>query len=322
MPEGSSPSAPLLAAALEQGLDFLRRSQRPSGEFTTYSADRPDLAGASPFPKAVYATTFVVQALSCLPPGPGVDEMQRRAGDFLAGEQDPSGAWNYHGRGEWPIPPDLDDTCCAVAALLKLGRHPDLSFYSLLWENESAPSGPYFTWIGLNDRPGDPRAREIDALVNANVLFCCGLLELPLPGTAAYLRRIIEAGAYLSHSVYCVSPHLLIYTLSRAYAEGRAGALAPVAPALRDEMLTRLAPPRSETSAFHLACLTASLINLNAAANVVEPYLTALLARQQADGCWPAWAAWRAYYPSYHGSPALTTALALEGLAKYQNLRR
>src|SRR5262245_47138228 len=160
-----------IAAAIRRGLAYLDRTQRPSGEFVTFTGSRLDLAGATRYPKSVYVTTFVIHALAHLPPEPQTAPIQRRAADFIAGEREEDGAWNYEGRGEWRVPCDLDDTSCAVAALATLGQHPDLSFYRLLWQNEAAPGGPYYTWIGVNDRADFPYAHQVDALVNANLLF-------------------------------------------------------------------------------------------------------------------------------------------------------
>jgi hypothetical protein len=66
-----------------------------------------------------------------------------------------------------------------------------------------------------------------------------------------------------------------------------------------------------------LACSGVSLLNLQAKPNQIEPYLSAILNSQQADGSWPAWAAYAGYRPNYDGGAALTTTLALEALGKY-----
>jgi hypothetical protein len=198
-----------------------------------------------------------------------------------------------------------------------LGYHPELSFFALLWQNESAPGGPYYTWIGINDRSDDPRACQVDALVNANILFCCGLLKISLPRTVYYLQQVIRADAYQSESTYALSPHFLIYAISRAYTDGHVTALGGAMPALQNYILSRLHLPDAEPSAFNLACLAVSLLNLGTPPTLVRPYLTTLLAAQQPDGSWPAWAAYAGDPPNYDGSPVLTTALALEGLAKY-----
>jgi hypothetical protein len=305
-----------IATAIEKGLTYLARSQRPSGEFATYTSPHLDMTGAKGRAKSTYVTTFVMHSLSCLPAGPIIAPMQQRAGEFLAGEQEENGAWHYDGRGRQQILPDLDCTACAVAALLTLGRRPDLSFYSLLWQNEVAPGGPYYTWLGVDHTSDSVHARDVDVLVNANILFCTGLLNLTLLGAAAYAQQLIHNQAYLG--TYGVSPHLPIYALSRAYADGRVTALAPAMPVMQDYLLAQLLPPQTEPAALHVACLAAALLNAQAPLALVEPYLAALLNRQQPDGSWPAWAAYVSYNANYDGAPALTTALALEALGKYQ----
>jgi hypothetical protein len=308
-----------LTNAIQKGVAYLAQTQRPSGEFATYTSPRLDMTDPAERPKSVYVTTFVVHALSYLPPSPVIKKIQRRAGDFLAQEQEDNGAWHYDGRGnERQIPPDLDCTACAVAALVTLEQRPALSFYSLLWQNEASPGGPYYTWIGTND-PGNKTvfARDLDILVNANILFCGGLLNLPLSGIADYGQQVIHNEEYLAQSTYCVSPHFPIYALSRAYGDGQVDALASAMPTMQDHMLTKLPPPQATPVAFHLACLGAGLLNLQVSLPLVEPYLAALLAGQKSDGHWPAWGAYLSYNHYYDGAPALSTALALETLAKY-----
>jgi hypothetical protein len=307
----------ILTTAIQKGLDYLAQTQRPSGEFATYTSSRLDMVGAEARPKSVYLTTFVIHALSCLPASPLIEQIQHRAGDFLAREQEDNGAWHYDGRGgQWQIPLDLDDTCCAVAALFILGQRPVLSFYAHLWQNEVAPGGPYYTWIGVDHTNDSSFACDIDILVNANILFCGGLLNLPLPRTADYARQIIHNETYQSHTI-CVSPHFPIYALSRAYGDGKVDALTPAMPAMQDYVLTKLPPPQTEPVAFYLACLAVSLLNLPITLPLVEPYLAALLASQESDGHWPAWATYVSYGGHYDGAPALATALALEALGKY-----
>ena len=307
--------------AIEKGLYYLHQAQRPSGEFTTYTSPNLDLSEGVLYAKSVYVTTFVMHALATLPSSssaaPLIKEMQERAASFLEQEQEDNGAWNYEGRGQQRIPSDLDDTSCAIAALAEFDRQPELSFYALLWQNESAPGGPYYTWLGINDREDDPRARQIDALVNANILFCCGLLNLSLPGTIYYLEQVIHAEAYQSESAYIISPYFLLYALSRAYADGQVTALEPAMSTMTDYILSKLPPPRPDAPTFHIACLAAALLNLSVPSILIRPYLAPLLATQRPDGSWPGWGAYAGFSPNYDGSPDLTTALTIEALGKY-----
>jgi hypothetical protein len=315
-------STTTIEAAIAKGLTYLAYAQQPAGDFMTYTSPRLDLVEGKAYPKTVYWTTYVIHALCYLPPQPLVETIQRRAADFLSQEQEENGAWCYEGRDQQRIAPDLDDTACATAVLFKLGHRPAFSFYHLLWQNEAAPGGPYYTLIGpVNDIPNYPHARQVNAQVNANILFCAGLLNLTLPGAIGYLQQIIEGSNYQTGNFYYVSPYFFCYTLSRAYADGGVEALASVVPLVQDYLLHELASASTETVTFHLACAAASLLNLGLQLSQVEPYLAALLARQTADGSWPGWAAQAGYAPNYDGGPALTTALALEALGKYLSKR-
>ena len=317
-------SGSAVETAVRKGVDYLSRIQRQSGEFTTYTGPSLDLSDAIPYPKSVYVTTFVVHSLGFLAADSRIDRIQLRAADFLEAEEE-DGVWNYEGRGVWRLPPDLDDTCCAAAALIAAGRRPPTAFYGLLWggvrSNEVAPGGPYYTYIGVNDVPDDPTfapfAREIDPLVNANVLFCSGLLGIELPGAAEYVARAVQSGDYRSNSHYVISHHFVLYAIARAHMDGGATALAPMASVALLFLTSGLPALHDEVSALNVACRAVSLLNLGADQGIVVPYLAALLDAQAADGHWPAWAAWAGFPPNFDGSPALTTSLALEALGKW-----
>src|SRR5215218_8623155 len=125
-------SSPRIIAAIRAGLGYLERTQLPSGEFATYTGPALDLRDAVAYPKSVYVTSFVVHSLGFLPNGPRSSLIRDRAAAFLEAEEDESGVWNYEGRGEWRLPPDLDSTCCAAAALVALGRRSPPAYYGLL----------------------------------------------------------------------------------------------------------------------------------------------------------------------------------------------
>ena len=339
---------PVLAAAIHGGVDYLSQTQRPSGEFATITGPSPDLTNGHPYPKSVYISTFVVHSLGYIPAGPAATRVRQGVGDFLECEQEDNGTWNFDGRGQWRIPVDLDSLCCALTALLDLQRRTPRDAYRLLWQvvrpNQTAPSGPYRSYVGVieddeaSDRPLPASyAREVDPLLNTNVLFCCGRLGVALPGTAKYLMGIVHAEEYAERSRYCISSHFPTYALGRAYADGDARDLRPAMPTMLTHLLTKLPAVEAEVSAFNLACRAVTLLNLGVDLAVVAPYLATLLRAQQADGGWPLWAAfagfpvnwnpaWRKRWPGgpasaeigwCAGSRALTTALALEALGKY-----
>lgn len=298
-----------LLRAAEGAVAALRAMQRPTGELPTYEAPTPDMAGARPYAASVYTTTFAVHALRRFAAWPLAAAALEAAAAHLRAERNPDGSWSYEGRATTRVPPDLDDTACAVAALCALGERPDLRFFRLLWANEVAPGGPYYTWVGVND--GEHLlARQIDALVNANVVFCAALAGHELPGAAAYLCARIAEADLVPASDYCLSPHLLVYVLARALADGPARALAPAAPALLGH-----AQALGRDEPFQLACAAAARLALGDAQGA-RPLLGDLLDAQGADGAWPIGLAYTGYPPYFAGSPGLTTAIALDALGR------
>jgi hypothetical protein len=70
-------------------------------------------------------------------------------------------------------------------------------------------------------------------------------------------------------------------------------------------------------STFNVACSAVCLLNFRVEAKLFEPYIEMLLNQQAANGGWAAWGAYAGFNHHHDGSPALTTALAIEALAKY-----
>lgn len=335
-----------IGEAVGAGLAYLKRSQLPSGEFQTFTGPSPDLLDSVPFTKSPYITTFVGHALSAVPDDLVVSRIRQRIGDFLEAEEEVNGIWNFQGRGEWRIPADLDTTACAAAALLTLGRRRPRELYALLMgivrTTESALGGPYYTYIGINENPDDdvaiPFSREVDFLVNVNVVFLCGLLGIEVPGATAYLLNAVRNGVFSERSRYCISSHFQTYCLSRAYAEGNVQALASAVPAVRDHLLDELPAPEAEASAFHVACRAVGLLNLGVETQFVTPFVDLLLGAQESDGGWPIWAggagfprewdwSWLERWPAgptsadfgwCWGCRALVTGIAIEALSKWE----
>jgi hypothetical protein len=299
-----------MSSHLERAIAYLAAAQRPSGELPTFSSRHASMAEARPYPCSVYVSAFVALALARIAGQPLADTVRERACAHLRAERNPGGSWGYEGRATRRVPPDLDDTALVQAALLSCGDAADFAFFRLLWENESRPGGPYYTWVGVNGQD-HLLARQVDALVNANLLYAATRCGQPLPGTAAYLAEVIAQASYDEASVYCFTPHLLAFCIARAAGAGAAG-LADALPALRAYVANTILP--SAGSPFQLACGTAALAYLGAPAAVLAPQRAALCASQLADGSWPIAAAYSGYPPHFDGSPALSTALAIEAL--------
>ncbi|MEM7033162.1 MAG: hypothetical protein AAF629_26655, partial [Chloroflexota bacterium] len=139
-----------LETAIENGIRYLNQIQRPGGDFETITSSHPDLRTARAYPKSVYTVASVLHTLSLLESTAVIAGIQEKAVEFLLQEQTEQGAWRWHERYDVEIPADLNTTTCAIAALTQVQKPPELSFYALLWQNESTAGGPYYTWLDIN----------------------------------------------------------------------------------------------------------------------------------------------------------------------------
>ncbi len=306
-----------LEAAIQRGLKALLLQQRSSGEFPTFTAPTDDLHGGVPLARCTYTTTFVVHTLELFLGLRSVQIACRKAATYLLDQREDDGSWHYLGRGADVYPCDVDDTSCAVASLFRLGHLPAASSLRLLQRNLASPGGPHYTWIeGLRGLT-PPLQGEIDALVNANVLFCAGLLGGRLPRTARYLAGLIDRGDYRIENRYTLDPHFLIYAIARAYEAGGAPELGPALSRLVEHVLDKLTPPPEEPVALRVGFLAAALLALDVRREFVRPYIERLLHLQCPEGHWPAWAVNWGILSNRDGSPAMTTAIALKALTKW-----
>ena len=304
--------------SIRRGLEALLLQQRHSGEFPTFTAPTDDLQDCVPLARCSYTTTFVIHTLELFPGLRSVRRACRMAAAYLLSQREDDGSWHYLGRGASLYPCDVDDTSCALASLFRLGYPPEASSLRLLRRNLAGPGGPHYTWIegprGLNP----PLRGEVDSLVNANVLFCAGILGARLPCTAQYLAELIRREDYKTGNRYTLEPHFLIYALARAYEAGGAPELGPVLGRLVAYVLDKLPPPAEEPVALRVAFLAAALLAVDARRELVRPYIERLLQLQCPEGGWPAWAVNWGILANRDGSPAMTTAIALQALARWR----
>src|SRR5687768_12872035 len=197
--------------ALARAIAFLERAQLASGEL-------PVLAGGKPDP-SVFPTAVMAHSLSFAPAA--IDVRQRTLG-FLAAEMQPGGVWKH-----WPrthpqhsfLLPDLDDTACASAVLTRAGRIiPDNR--ALLLKNRNR-RGLFRTWL-LRYR--DPLAMyafftrtsakpfDVDAVVNANVLFYLG----EIPEVVEQLLTVLRENRERHCDKWYDNPFVIWYFFARA----------------------------------------------------------------------------------------------------------
>lgn len=327
-------------AALARAISFVEAAQDSTGEIPVFTSVISDPRRELTRDPSIFPTALTAQALANIPQATGVCD---RAIDFLLRERHQGGLWSH-----WPrshrlskfLPPDLDDTSCATQALAE-ARVDGGAARSLLLSNR-ARSGLFYTWfiprprafvsaqIGLALRQivwpagliamfmrTSARPNDIDAVVNANALYCLGRFEGD-ERVVAFLRDVLRDGSERHCDKWYDNPFVVRYFLARA--------LASIDELPSDVIAARTEGEEPETAletAMHISTLSMARLPVD------EELVAALIGAQCGDGSWP-----RA--PLYHGgrrrnadgtfapphpdtpqwgSNALTTVFAIEALA-------
>jgi hypothetical protein len=327
--------------AAARGIAFLEAVQLPHGEFRAWASNDPEMVRDAVPDPSIFPTALIAQCLAWAPAAFGVRD---RALDFLERERDRNGLWR-HWTSDHPqcrqLPPDLDDTACASAALAAAGRAPPPNRELLLANRDRA--GLFFTWVAPRPRwsglahlkvtlaqlahaptlflffrntsaaPGD-----VDAVVNANTLHYLGAGPHAAP-VVEHLLGVLSDGREAECDKWYDDPFAVRYFLSRA--------LRTLAPA---------AGPLIEAGSADRAPRTALQSALAACARLdwglpADDSIGAVLRAQLDHGAWPraalyhggrarlAGGAFAARHPDtpHWGSEELTTAFCVEALSRW-----
>lgn len=304
-----SPDRSEIDTALARAVGFLAARQLPTGELPAWRSEDRDLGRDPAFESSPYATTYALYALDLLD-DPRARAVAERARGFLAGEMEPPGLWRYYSsHNAKALPPDLDDTACAAFALRHCSEEVQLGLnLRVLLANRDA-EGRFRTFLTAGPN-------NVDAAVNANVLLYLGERQ-ETRAAVAWLCGLVERGEEAGASLYWVDALPFYYLLARAFHHGVAGLGACRAPAIR-----RIAARRRDDGSFGdelaTALAVAGLLQLAAPHDGLAAAVGALLARQREDGSWPRAAFYIDFAGGFYGSEELTTAFALEALARWR----
>jgi hypothetical protein len=336
------PTGTEIDAAVARGIAYLERVQLPSGELPVFATTDPTLQRDAALDPSIFPTALAAHCLSFCP---AAALLRERAHDFLLSEMDRHGLWRHWTR-EHPhyrsLPPDLDDTSCASAVLVRAGRAIPGN-HALLLANRDR-RGRFFTWVvprprwtGLRHmklvlaqlrhaptlamffRLTSAKPYDVDACVNASTLFYLGRF----PGSekvVQFLCDCLEAKAERQSDKWYENPFVVRYFLSRALASAGAPA--------RSLVVGRTAA-EARTSSLEHALAAAALLDWHEDAGAD---IAALLAGQSADGSWRRAAVYHGGrarlraggFAEPHpdtprwGSEAITTAFAIEALSRWQ----
>jgi hypothetical protein len=206
--------------AIHDLVRLIAAEQQADGSFLSYTS--PDASGQAE--GAAYHTTFVTsQILSAIASceGEAVSRITLHASRFIR-EQFQDGSVNYWQRNSsesasMRLPDDMDDSACALAALLSVD--PTMrtdgallgGFTRALVDTERETGGPYFTWrIGPK---ADPKWKDVDVAVNANIAYALELVDVQLENLNHFLDEMVEREAF--RSPYYPDSLAIVYFLSR-----------------------------------------------------------------------------------------------------------
>lgn len=330
--------------AIARGLDFLQCRQRRSGAFAVYRSSDPALEencvdDPSLFPAALiaYSLGFSDSAIA--------RQIVDRAVAFFTREMEGPGIWRYW-TPEHPsypnIPPDLDDIAC-VSVVLKRHGAPLPDNRALILANRSR-AGLFYTWLAPRLRPVvsrdfwivtlrqllrpipfflfwilfSARRSDIDAVVNANVLFYLG--NSPAAGPVVdFLTNSLKRGEEATSDKWHRNRFMFYYALSRNCGSGIYG-FAEARELIVDRVVAALRGDSGELRVLDTALAACALMNCGANPPELARAVATLTATQHGNGAWPA-------APLYWGGPAgspgygseeLTTGFCLEALVRYR----
>jgi hypothetical protein len=314
----SEPSA--IRRALDKGMAYLESAQLPSGEIPIETSPTPEMSGDCVRDPVVFPAALAARALSITP---SAERVRSRALDFLLREMEPDGLWRYPSRehpGHDHIPLDVDDTSIASAALAAAGRRFPNNRALLLANRERG--GLFRTWvvrwwphprkIYRFFRHTTADVRDVDAVINANVVIYLGMCEETRPAIA-HMLAVLRANGEMMSTKWYESRFTVWYFFSHALRE--------IAPEAGEMIVPRIeaATPRN---ALDLALAASTLLLWNRAPDV-QPLIDA----QLSSGAWPRAGFYHAGLkrisptefqptPPWWGSEALTTVLAVEALSR------
>jgi hypothetical protein len=329
------------AAAVTRAVAWLEREQLPSGEIPVLASTDPTLAtGATPDP-SVFPTAVAAQALAFCPEAAAIRD---RACRFLLGEKDPHGLWRHwtrtHGHVR-TLPPDVDDTSCASAALAAAGE--PVPNRDILLANRRG-DGLFLTWILPRPRRAAAHLRaalgqlahlptlftffratsaapgDVDAAVNANALLYLRDFDRR-DSVVDHLLAVLREGRETVCDKWYENPFAIWYFLSRALHAAGADA--------RDLLMARLG---TLAPANALEAALAANVRLDWGLDPGEAAIADLLARQLPEGGWPRSALYHGgrerrrdgtlapRHPDtpHWGSEALTACFCLEALSRWR----
>jgi hypothetical protein len=300
----------VINSSIQKAVDFLCDAQLGWGEFPAFGVNGK---GKPFYIKSVFATTFILHALSFINDNPKVQQVKERAIKFLLSEREDSHLWRYFGKAS-AISPDLDDTACALAALAKNNNTIEPEICDQLLKYRDPATGLFKTWV---EKPPNSE-NDTDSIVNANILFLYGLLgkSQMIPEVVSYLIKEADVLHIQNSQVWYHSPQMFSYAVSRAFSDGNVAELDPTRLILIEHLLFSQQDIGCWCNPLETAFAATALLNFSYDGDAIDFAIKFLMETQD-----PKESTWRPDFFCYGGeagSKELTTAMCVEALTKYE----
>ena len=339
-----------LRNAIDNGLRYLIDHQFPNGEFVSYFGGDAALLGWLRPDRTLFSTALICHCLSFVKNEPS-EELQEKSMLFLGGEKSKHGLWNHF--ANWHpyrnlLPCDIDDTSCISVLYKEKGTDfPSPSNIPILAANRTG-NGLFYTWfifrwklltnktfvsIALRRLPRalvnlvfwksvEANPNDVDAVVNANVLYYLGETEITRP-IIQYIISIIDNGREGECDLWYRDKLIVYYFFSRNYFKGVQSLQPIVAPIIERTLASVNNDGSIGNTVLDTAWAICTLINLRYDGPEIAAAAAFLLEKQENDGCWPRWIAYWGGPKKLtgYGSEELTTAFCLEALSRYLSKR-
>jgi len=333
---------------INHGIDYLHEHQYPNGEFCCYYSPDDEMKEWCVPDSTVFPASLIAACLLQLRDSPKVKEILSLTAGFLSYQVMRGGIWNFFTKWN-PLfkysPADTDDTVFASYVLKSL--QVDFTDNSKLLMANRNSAGLFYTWFVLRPainadvnfwrimsrelkRPvksllfwfkHESHRNDIDAVVNANILFYFGLNE-QTKAVVSYLLKIIEQNEESDSDKWYKNPSTFYYFLSRNYQTVKE--LEPAKePIIKRIYQTVKEDGRFGNSVFETALAISTLANFNHWDEQMNKAVRYLLKAQCKSGCWER----HIFFYSGHkktvgwGSEEIVTGYCLEALANYRKLR-
>lgn len=339
-----------ISTSISKGIDYLYHHQYPNGEFCVYISGDEAMQGWTCADTSVFPSALIGFSMLPLKDDPKVEEILTKTAAFLRYQMARGGTWNHYTNFHYLrklCPLDVDDTACVAYFLSQRNvEFPKKSTVSLLLSNRRK-DGLFYTWISFRFRWNRNKTYwrialkefihpvksflfwrgaacdryDVDAIVNANVLYYLGDKEATQP-IIDLLIKVIEEGKENDCDKWYRNLFTVYYFISRNYYAGITK-LEPIRKTILDRILLQFKMDGSfGESVADTALAACSLMNLHYTGTELTKAITYLIRSQKNTG---EWERRRIYYMGRTkiagtGSEELTTAFCLEALQRYHNL--